>query len=98
MTIPKFSELSKPVQMVVSIGAVATALVAISVPAVWALDTRYVTVGSVEQAFLTRDIRDLKRQIRKLEFLKATNEITEAETWEMNGLKGELEELKDEQE
>ena len=89
----KFKELSKSVQMIISAGAVATALVAISVPAVWALDTRYVTIGSVEQAFLVRDIRDLKRMIRRLQFLVDTGAATDLDVFELEGLKGELEEL-----
>lgn len=97
MTLPKLSELPRPVQLIVAAGSLAVALTAIVVPTVWALDTRYVTVASVEHAFLTRDIRDIKRMIRKLEFLKTTDAITDAQAWELNDLKGELEELKDEE-
>lgn len=89
----KIRELSKSVQMILATGAVATALVAISVPAVWALDTRYVTIASVEKAFLVRDIRDLKRMIRKLQFLVDTNQATDLDVFELKSLSDELEEL-----
>lgn len=89
----KFRELSKSVQVILSLGAVATALVAISVPAVWALDTRYVTIASVEQAFLKRDVRDLKRQIAKLEWLRDNNQATDLDLFELHQLQQELEEI-----
>ena len=89
----KFSEMSKSVQLILSAGAVSTALVAISVPAVWSLDTRYVTLASIEQAFLQRDVRDLKRMIRKLQFLVDTNQATDLDVFELKGLNDELEEL-----
>ena len=89
----KFKELSKNVQVILSLGAVATALVAISVPAVWALDTRYVTIASVEQAFLKRDVRDLRRQIAKLEWLRDNNQATDLDLFELHQLQQELEEI-----
>ena len=91
----KFSECSKAVQTILAAGSVATALVAVSVPAVWALDTRYVTVASVEQAFQKRDVRDMKRMIRKLEFLEKNGSISELEQFELKGLRQELEDLED---
>ena len=89
----KFKELSKNVQVILSLGAVATALVAISVPAVWALDTRYVTIASVEQAFLKRDVRDLRRQIAKLEWLRDNNQARHLDLFELHQLQQELEEI-----
>ena len=92
----KWKELSKSVQIILSAGAVSTALVAISVPAVWALDTRYVTIASVEQAFLKRDVRDLKRDIRSLEFLEKKGTITDLQQFQLDGLRDELEDITDE--
>lgn len=92
----KLSDLPKAIQLIVAAGSLAIAIVAIMVPTVWALDTRYVTAASVEQSFLSRDIRDVRRMIRKLEWLKGNAQITDAQTWELEGLKTELEELKDE--
>ncbi len=92
----KLSDLPRVVQLIVAAGSLAIALTAIVIPTVWALDTRYVTAASVEQSFLTRDIRDVRRMIRKLEYLKVNNQITDAQIWELEGLKTELEELKDE--
>jgi len=89
----KFKEMSKSVQMILTAGAVCTAMVAIMVPAVWALDTRYVTIGSVEQAFLVRDIRDIKRMIRRLQFLVDTHQATDLDVFELQGLNDELEEI-----
>jgi len=89
----KFRELSKSVQLVLSAGAVATALVAIAVPTVWALDTRYVTLASVEQAFLKRDIRDIRRHVAKLEWLRDNNQATDLDLFELHQLQQELLEL-----
>jgi hypothetical protein len=89
----KFKDMPKAAQVIVSAGAVSTALVAIAVPAVWALDTRYVTIGSVEQAFLIRDVRDIKRMIRRLQFLVDTGQATDLDVFELQGLNDELEEL-----
>jgi hypothetical protein len=89
----KFKDMPKAVQTILSAGAVCTALVAIAVPAVWALDTRYVTTGSVEKAFLVRDIRDIKREIRKLQFLVDNGQATALDKFELKGLIDELEEL-----
>ncbi len=89
----KFKDMPKAVQTVLSAGAVCTALVAIAVPAVWALDTRYVTIGSVEKAFLVRDIRDIKRMIRRLQFLVDTGQASDLDVFELKGLTDELEEL-----
>ncbi len=89
----KFKDMPKAVQMTLSAGTVCTALVAIAVPAVWALDTRYVTIGSVEKAFLVRDIRDIKRMIRRLQFLVDTGQATDLDVFELKGLNDELEEI-----
>ena len=86
----KFKELPRSVQLVLSAGAVATAMVAISIPTVWALDTRYVTVASVEQAFLVRDIRNVKREIRKLQFLVDAGTASDLDIYELKGLIEEL--------
>lgn len=62
------------------------------------LEHEFVPIGSVEQAFNKRDQRDIKRMIRKLEYLESNNQITEAQRWELNGLREELEELEDAEE
>jgi len=96
MKIIKLSEAPRIIQLIVAAGALAVALTAIMVPTVWALDTRYVTAASVEQSFLARDIRDVKRLIRKLEWLEGKGTITELQQFELEGLRDELEDLKDE--
>ena len=60
---------------------------------VWALDTRYVTVVGFESALKQKEIRDLKRMIRKLEYKKERGTITDQERWELQGLYDELSEL-----
>lgn len=60
---------------------------------VWALDTRYITVVSFEQALMKKEIRDLKRMIRSLEYKKERGTITDQERWELRGLYDELEAL-----
>lgn len=57
------------------------------------MDHEYVTIGSVQEAFTKRDITLLKRQIRKLEYLRKKGIITDAQDWELQGLYQELEEL-----
>lgn len=91
-----FKELSRPLRLVIAAGALCAAMASIGVTAVWALDTRYVTIASVEQAFIKRDIRDLKRDIRKLEFLEKKGTISELEQFELDGLRQELEEIEGE--
>ena len=90
----KFSEAPKIIQIIVAAGSLAIAMTAIMIPTVWALDTRYVTAASVEQSFLSRDIRDVKRMIRRLAWLEANDQISDAESWELQGLRDELEDLK----
>lgn len=71
---------------------------------VWALDTRYETVANhdaeiVELASAFSDamdkktIKDLKRQIRLLEYRKEKGTITDEERWTLKGLKDELSDL-----
>jgi len=98
MKLIKLSEAPKIIQLIVAAGALAVAMAAIMVPTVWALDTRYVTAASVEQSFISRDIRDVRRMIRKLEWLEKHGKISAAEEWDLEGLRIELEELQDEQE
>lgn len=57
------------------------------------MDHEYVPIGSLEKAFNERDIRDIKRMIRKLEYLKQHNKITPQEQWELQGLYQELDDL-----
>lgn len=89
-----FSEAPKIIQIIIAAGSLAFAMTAIMIPTVWAMDTRYVTAASVEQSFISRDIRDVKRMIRRLAWLEANNQITDSESWELQGLRDELEELK----
>jgi hypothetical protein len=89
----KFNDMSKSIRVIITAGAVATAMVAVVVPTVWALDTRYITIGSFEQALDKRDIRDLKRDIRKLEYLKDGGQASERQLWELDDLSQELDEL-----
>ena len=89
-----FSECSKAVKIttaVLGLVAVFAGLLAGGISStVWALDTRYVTVGSLEQAFAKKEIRDLKRMIRTLEYKKQQGTITNQERWELQGLYDEL--------
>lgn len=89
-----FSEAPKIIQIIIAAGSLAFAMTAIMIPTVWAMDTRYVTAASVEQSFISRDIRDVKRMIRRLAWLETNNQITDSESWELQGLRDELEELK----
>ena len=57
------------------------------------LDNEYITVSSIEQLFVERDIDYLKREIRKLEFQEKKGTLTDAQQWELESLRDELEEL-----
>lgn len=74
-------------------GSVLVVLAALGGGAVWALDTRYITVGSFEKALNKVEVRDIKRQIRKLEYLKNHGLITPQQEWELDGYYQELEEI-----
>lgn len=88
-----FKELSKVAKVIILLGAIAGAVSAITVTTVWALDTRYITIGGFQADQLKRDVRDLKRDIRKLEYLKNAGEATDRQLWELDDLTQELEEL-----
>ena len=60
---------------------------------VWALDTRYITIGGFKQALDEKELRDINRMIRKLEYLKNNNQITDQQRWELEGLYLERQEL-----
>ena len=88
-----FKELSKVAKVVILLGGVAAAVSAITVTTVWALDTRYITIGGFQADQLKRDVRDLKRDIRKLEYLKKAGDATDRQLWEVDDLNQELDEL-----
>ena len=75
------------------IGAVLVVLTSIGAGTVWALDTRYITIGSFEKALNKSQVRNIKRDIRKLEYLKQHGQITPQQEWELEGLYQELGEL-----
>ena len=80
-------------------GGVAAFIVAAGV--IWttsldAFDTAhkdYVTVGSLEQAFNKQELRDTKKEIRRLEYEKQNGGLTDREQWELTDLYDELEDL-----
>lgn len=74
-------------------GSIIVVLAALGGGAVWALDTRYITVGSFQKALDEADVRYLKRMIRKLEYMKEHGGLTPVEEWELEGLKQEVEDL-----
>jgi len=57
------------------------------------LDHEYIPVGALQKAFDERDVRDLKRDIRKLEWLKKNGQITPQQDWELEGLYKDLGDL-----
>ena len=57
------------------------------------LDCGIGNLRSVEKAFLIRDVRDIKRMIRRLQFLVDTGQATDLDKFELKGLNDELEEL-----
>lgn len=57
------------------------------------MDHEYVPVGALQKAFNERDIRDIKRDIRELEWQRDNGGLTDRQTWRLNDLKNELEDL-----
>lgn len=57
------------------------------------MDNEYVPVGALQKAFQERDIRDIKRDIRKLEWLQNNGGLTDRQAWELDDLRNELEDL-----
>lgn len=57
------------------------------------LDREYVPVGALQKAFTERDIRDIKRDIRELEWQRDNGGLTDRQAWRLNDLKHELEDL-----
>jgi len=58
----------------------------------WA-ENEFITVGSFEQAFNKKEMRDLKSDIRELEYLKQKGLATERQLWKLEDLKQELESI-----
>jgi hypothetical protein len=56
------------------------------------LDHEYVPVSS----FVKKEIRDIKRMIRELEYDKKAKGLTEREEWELKQLQNDIEELREE--
>lgn len=89
----------------VTIGAGSTVILAfIFAGIVWAAGTHFETksshqdsldeaVAGFEKAISDSDRREIKRVIRKLEYLKQKGTITDQELYELEGLKQELEDL-----
>lgn len=77
----------------VVVGIVMSVSVAGGTGAKYWMDHEYVPIGSLEKAFNARDVRDIRRMIRKLEYLKQNGQITPQQEWELQGLYNELGEL-----
>ena len=80
-------------------GGVAAFIVAAGV--IWttslnAFDTAhkdYVTIGSLEKAFNAQDLREVKKEIRRLEYEEQHGGLSDREQWELSDLYDELEDL-----
>ena len=75
------------------IGAALVVITSFGAGTVWALDTRYITIGTFEKALNKSELRNIKRDIRKLEYLKKHGQITPQQEWELEGLYQEMGEL-----
>ena len=53
----------------------------------------YVTIGSLEEAFNKQDVRDIKKEIRRLEYEQSHGGLSDREQWELSDLYDELEDL-----
>ena len=81
------------------VGGVAAFIVAMGViytTSLSAFDTAhedYITIGSLEQAFNKQELRDIKKEIRRLEYEKDRGGLSDREQWELSDLYDELEDL-----
>jgi len=92
-------------QTYVTIAAASTVVLAfVFAGIVWAAGTHFETIAAhnasldeavagFEKAINESDAREIKRVIRKLEYLKQKGTITDQELYELEGLKQELEDL-----
>ncbi len=58
------------------------------------LDTEYVAQGQLQEFFQQRDLKEFKRDLRKLKRIPE-GERTEREQWEIEDLEDEIEDLQD---
>jgi len=80
-------------------GGIAAFIVAAGV--IWttslnAFDTahkEFVTVGKLVEEFTKMELREIKKEIRRLEFIKATEGLTVRQEWELTDLYDQLEDL-----
>ena len=81
------------------VGGVAAFIVASGVVWTTSLDAfesahaDYVTIGALEQAFNKQDLRDIKKEIRRLEYQQQNGGLTDRQQWELSDLYDELEDL-----
>ncbi len=92
-------------QTYVTIAAASTVILAfVFAGIVWAASTHFETIAAhdasiaetvagFEKAISDSDKREIKRQIRKLKYLKEKGTITDQELYELEGLLQELEDL-----
>lgn len=74
------------------IGICSTLIVPAGVGGKYYLDHEYVPVSS----FVKKEIRDVKKMIRELEYDKQSRGLSEREQWELDQLYNDVEELQEE--
>ena len=53
----------------------------------------YVTINALTEAFNKQELRDIKKSIRRLEYLQQSEGLTDRQQWELTDLYDELEAL-----
>ena len=78
----------------VQVAAIVTAVTTITGAAVWAADTRYVTVGALNELFKQQQSQELREDIRELEWDRDHgNGLSEKDAWLLEQYKDDLEAL-----
>ena len=74
--------------------AIVTAITTLTGAAVWAADTRYVTVGALNELFKQQQSQELREDIRGLEWDRDHgNGLSEKDAWLLEQYKDDLEAL-----
>ena len=77
----------------VQVAAIVTAVTTITGAAVWAADTRYVTVGALNELFLQQQAQELREDIRELEWDRDHGGLSDKDAWLLEQYKDDLEAL-----
>ena len=73
--------------------AIVTAVATLAGAAVWAADTRYITISGLNELFRQQQAQDLREDIRELEWDRDHGGLSEKDAWLLEQYKDDLESL-----